>query len=546
MNNAEPALLAWLDDPALDRGVHLAKPGNEWEFTSYRDLADRTARIGSCLIERGVRPGDVVALVQRSSPDFIACMFGAISIGATPCVVAPPFAYQGADRYERHASQLLRMADPATVVVDEEALGRVTDIVRDFGWAQPLSAAELGDPGALRPARPPTRSDTALLQFTSGSSGVSRGVRISRGALESNLAGMRNWLGWTSELRSAMWLPVHHDMGLVGGVFNSVTNQSDFWLLQPEDFIRSPLRFLSCLSANRVGVTALPNFALAYILRRVRPADLDELSFDALRCVILGAERIDADLLRRFGKLLAYRGFDDRALLPAYGSAEATLAITGLRRGVGWTSSAPDSDKDSVRTEPEAELVGCGPPLDGVTLAVVDEAGRPVPDGRIGEITVTGSTVATGYTGDPGSASGTVLDGRCLHTGDAGFLRDGQLFVLGRLGDGLKVRGRMVFAESLEARLVEHGVPERRAAVLLGVRDGVATAAVALELPKPEWVEAALGVLREEDLENTRLITLSLPRGGLAVTSSGKPRRRVMWQALCGGELGTEVVHASR
>src|SRR5262249_40593620 len=162
--------------------------------------------------------------------------------------------------------------------------------------------------------------------------------------------------------------------------------------------------------------------------------------------------------------LLRPFGFDHRALLPAYGGAEATLAVTGLPLYEGWSASAPATSPGVVASS--AEIIGCGRPLAGVKGAVLAGAGLEGAAGGGGEIVVAGASVATDYVGDPGTASGTSLGDGTLRTGDAGFQRDGQLFVIGRLGDGLKVRGRMVFAESVEAQLCERGIPERRAAVL--------------------------------------------------------------------------------
>jgi acyl-CoA synthetase (AMP-forming)/AMP-acid ligase II len=180
--------------------------------------------------------------------------------------------------------------------------------------------------------------------------------------------------------------------------------------------------------------------------------------------------------------------------------------------------------------------VGCGRPLRGITVTIVDENGRPVPDGQIGEIAVTGPSVATEYVQASGGSSATRIDGQTLHTGDAAFLEEGELFVIGRLGDGIKVRGRMVFAESLELALSERGIKERRAAVLLGIRDGRPSGVVVFENEQEGWAAIAAEVLSAA-LGNADLIAINAPRGGIAVTSSGKPRRRVMWRAFLDASL---------
>jgi acyl-CoA synthetase (AMP-forming)/AMP-acid ligase II len=525
----ETAPLDWLSEPPAERGLSFAGPGQTWDHWSYASLARLTLRTATALAQRGVRRDDVVAIVQRSGPSFPATLFGALAAGATPCCVPPPFVYQNQGEYATHVSHLIASARPALVVADSDAAEQLVPVTRSLGLPGPVCFGELVE-GAEPMAEPAPSPRYALLQFTSGSSGYSRGVLVTNAALRANLAAIQRWLDWTPDCSGVTWLPMHHDMGLVGCLINAVTTCSPGWIMQPGDFIRSPLRYLTALSENRAQMTAIPNFGLVHILRRIKPAQLEELRFDALRVVVLGAERIDPAVLEGVEKLLGPYGFDWRALVPAYGGAEATLAVTGLRPGTGWIAKVPPDGTSQV------PVVGCGQPLGSATVTVVDDAWRPVPEGVVGEITVTGSSVAAGYSGDPGTASGTSIENGTLRTGDAGFMSEGQLFVLGRLGDGLKLNGKMVFAENLEARLRERGVPERRAAVLLGVRDGRPTGVAVLDKGEPGWASTALEILRAE-LSGAEVLVLNLPRGGLQVTSSGKPRRRVMWRSFCADAL---------
>ncbi|GAA3021866.1 AMP-binding protein [Streptosporangium longisporum] len=536
MHIPDRGLLEWLDDPSTERGLYYADSGDSWNFWSYRDLTDLVLRTAAALQAGGVRPGDVVALVQRSSPGFVAGFFGALAAGATPCSIAPPFAFQRADDYEKHAAHLFATAQPRFTISDDESLERIRKVTATAGLDEPVVFEHLID-GVEPLERPLPLPETALLQFTSGSSGFSRGVRISSRALQDNLTGMRRWLEWKPEHPCSSWLPVHHDMGLIGCLLNFIVTGCDGWMMQPDDFIRSPLRFLRCLSDRRIVRTAMPNFALAYIQRRVKPAALEGFRFDALQSLIIGAERISPQVLTDFHALLEPYGLRRDALLPAYGGAEATLAVTGLPLREGWSAHTPDDA--TAESFGGAPVVGCGRPLEGRTVRIVSEDGEELPDRSVGEIVVTGVSIASGYVGDPGSASGTSL-GQELKTGDAGFLHDGQLFVIGRLGDGLKVNGRMVFAESLETMLHERGIPERCLAVLLGHREGVPTGVAVFGGVQPGWRTIAHEVFTEW-LGDAELLTVELPRGGIAVTSSGKPRRRVIWSALCAGKLPAEA-----
>ncbi|MFJ6617321.1 AMP-binding protein [Kitasatospora sp. NPDC091335] len=533
MSTPDRALLDWIEEAPEERGLRFAGPGDSWDFHSYADLAEQVLRTAEALRAAGAGDGDVVAVVQRCSPGFVATFFGAIAAGCTPCSIAPPFALQRRGAYAERARALFTTARPAVIVCDDESLALVRGVTEGLDLPAPVlfDALVAGVGPASKPYPP---AEFALLQFTSGSSGRSRGVLIGHDALRNDVNAIHRWTQWLPGDAGVSWLPVHHDMGLIGCLVSFVTVGCDGWMLQPDDFLRSPLRYLRCLSENKLSLTAMPNFGLVYILNRVRPEQLEGLDFGSVRSLILGAERIDPQVLEDFEKLLGPYGFDRRALLPAYGGAEATLAVTGLPIGEGWTTV-------DLEGEQAGRYVGCGRPLDGVRVRVVDDRGDEVPDRVVGEVLVSGGTVGTRYRDDIVTASGTVLGGGVLRTGDAGFMSGGQLFVVGRIGDGVRIRGRMVFAENLEARLHELGIPQRRVAILLGHREDRPTGVVVLEKPEPRWQSAAHSVLAEALGHEADLLAVEMPRGGIAVTSSGKPRRRVMWAALTAGELRGDI-----
>lgn len=532
-------VLAWLDHPSPDRGIRFARADGTWTFHGYAELAERARRAAAGLARRGVRADDVVVLLGRAGPDLVAALYGTLLAGATPSLLAPLLAFQDLDGYRAHLRGVLRTARPALVLVDE-GLAEEAELLAGEGAEVAPIASLLASP-ADGPT-PAGAARLALLQFTSGSSGSARGVRLPYAALEANIAAIHAWLRWTPDDAFVSWLPLHHDMGLVGGLLSAVTAGGDLWLMQPEQFVREPLRYLRALATPGVRLTVTASFALEYIVRRVPPAAVQGLDFTGLRGMVIGAERIDARTLDDFHARLSPGGLAREALLPAYGLAEATLAVTGVAPGTGWTREAldPASLAPGLPVRPAngphaTVVVGCGRPAAGVRVAIAGEDGAALPDGYVGEIVVRGASLAEGYAG-AADASATALRHGELRTGDAGFVRDGQLFVLGRLGDSLKVRGRMVFSEDLEAALAAAGIPRPRIAVLLGEHGGTPVAVLLSEEPQGAWRPAAEALLRRQT-GGAQVVFVATARGGISRTSSGKPRRRPLWHAFATGTL---------
>ncbi|HKT00927.1 MAG TPA: AMP-binding protein [Rugosimonospora sp.] len=490
-----PGVLSWLDAPANGRGIRFAQPDGSWELWPYERLAALAFRYAYGLRAAGVRRGDGVALVGHSGPDFVAALFGALRAGAVATPIAPPMRFRDAAGYADQLRTILATARPVLL------LARTQDAF----------APDLGTPvvryGELPegPAHPMAPGEIALCQFTSGTTGRVRGVRVPYRALAANLDAIRRWLAMTPADPTASWLPVHHDMGLIGCLLAPVTTGTDLWLMPPEEFVRRPARYLACFGRDGARLTAMPGFGLEHIARRVRDEDLAGMDFSAWRAVIVGAERLVPEALHRFHARCAPYGLARRAIAPAYGLAEATLAVTG----------SPLDEEPAVHDG----VVGCGRPLSGVDIAVLDEYGRPT--GGVGEIAVGGASVPAGT----------------IRTGDAGFLRDGQLYVLGRYGDSLKVRGTTVFAEDLDALVAtQTGVSTGRIACLLGVDAGTDTAVLVTERVPGEARQRA-GTLLRSRLPGARVDVADLPVGAVPRTSSGKPKRRALWQAYLAGEL---------
>ncbi|WP_229402940.1 AMP-binding protein [Micromonospora okii] len=527
---AGPTILDWLAEPATDRGLHFADTvGDGWTFVSYARLAALVARAAGRLREAGVKPGEAVPLVCPTSPAFVAGFFGALALGATPCPVAPPVAYRDPAAYVRHLSRVVELVDARVVVTT--AAGAAVVPLRGVTVLTNVDTEHPG-PERFEPAPP-----TAVVQFSSGSTGPQRGVQVSMAAMSANIAAIRSWLSYTEDDAMVSWLPLHHDMGLVGALLMPMTAGTDVWMLQPEQFLRSPARWLSPFRSGATTSVA-PTFGLAHLVRRARVADLRGLDLRTWRSLVVGAEPVRGEVLDAFTHLLAPYGFEPETLLPAYGLAEATLAVTGTRSGRGrrvrilpGTLAPGQPVQVTDDTSVGVELVGSGEPLPGVQVRLLGPTGAPVPDGAAGEIEVRGCTVATGYLADDGPGR---FDG-VVRTGDVGFRRDGNLFVVGRLGDSTKQFGRWLFAEELESVAVARSPRPTRTVVLLG-GDAEGAAVVAMVEDDLGDSAAAIGGALANRVTPARVRVYSAPEGWIARTTSGKPQRREMWRRLVSGD----------
>ncbi|GHI09920.1 peptide synthetase [Streptomyces cellostaticus] len=439
--------------------------GDIQELT-YDRLATRSRAVAAWLQERGLA-GSRAMLLYPPGLEFICAYLGCLSAGVVAVPGVPP---QGRAQNHRALSRMKRLladADAKVVLGGRDviaALDGTAGQLPELDVIARVATEDIPDDAAAAWREPELGPDTvAFLQYTSGSTSAPRGVAITHGNLLANERVITERMGHTPEAIAAhdnemfvSWLPVYHDMGLIGPVLNTVYLGATATLFSPLHFLQQPARWLTAVSRYRPHTSGGPNFAYELCLKHAGPDLLDSLDLSAWKVAFNGAEPVRAATLRRFADTFGRAGFRREALYPCYGLAEATLMVTGGTPDTPPTLLAA-ADGAPNAGEADAAAVGCGRPGAGVSVAIVHpERLEELPEGEAGEIWVGGASVAKGYwrntlaTRQTFRGSRTGREGRFLRTGDLGFLRDGELFVTGRLKDLIVVDGRNHYPQDLE------------------------------------------------------------------------------------------------
>ncbi len=434
---------------------------------SYQEL-DRQARaIAATLLATGAE-GDRVLLLFPPGLEFIAAFFGCLYAGRVAVPAYPPRSARMLPRLRSIAND----CQPAVALTSAQSLPRLRawfeadPEIEPFPW---LATDGIGAESAEGWRDPGLRGDhLAFLQYTSGSTSAPKGVEVTHGNLLHNQRLIQEACGHGADSVFVTWLPLYHDLGLIGNVLQSAYVGARCIVMPPVAFLQRPWRWLEAVSRYRATTSGAPNFAYDLCARKAAGGDLPPLDLGSWRIAFNGAEPVRAETLERFAAVFAGCGFSPRALYPCYGLAEATLMVSGgsgeeppavrsFLTGELAQGRAVEALPGGLEPATERALVGCGRPLGGQRVLVVDPVSRAaLAPGRVGEIWVAGPSVASGYWGRPEeseAAFGARLatgEGPFLRTGDLGFFRAEELFVTGRIKDLLILRGRNVYPQDVE------------------------------------------------------------------------------------------------
>jgi fatty-acyl-CoA synthase len=547
-------------DPA--RGFRFKSLDGGERFYSFADLEREAELRAGKLAALGLERGDRIALVIADPAEFVLSFVGAAIGGMVPVPIYPRASFKAKNAYENTVAHIVRAAG-AKLLLSTEAAKPVMEEVLALDLAG-VRLAMLSDLAAATPKPILDRAmirpdDLCFLQFTSGSTSLPKGVMVTHGNLVANA---RAFLGPAGVDRrdddvAVGWLPLYHDMGLIGFVLGTIICDIPTVLIPTEAFGRRPNIWLETLHQQRATITFAPNFAYALATKRARDRDLDGLDLSRMRIAGCGAEPINPKVMRDFARRFERCGFPAQALIPAYGMAEATLAITFhpafsplitdsvdtelLTKGEA-VSRAPDSEGNDAHAT--VELVCCGRAFPGHEVKIVGEQGQTLPERKVGEIWTRGPSITPGYFNNPEATAEAWSDG-WLHTGDLGYVSDGLLYACGRSKDLIIIRGANFYPQDIEWAVSEiEGVRRDNVVAFSVIRDGEETLIVSAEASStdaPELRKAiAVKVTETSGLTVGHVAVVRI--GSLPKTSSGKVQRRRTKLLFEAGQLEEHAV----
>jgi fatty-acyl-CoA synthase len=506
----------------------------------YRTLRKQATELAHRLATLALPRGSRLAIVAETNADFLRFFFACQYAGLVPVALPSSVNLGGHDAFVHKLNGMLQAADASIAVASDGFLGLLGEAVQGLElamWGAPAAFDALArDDAALKPL---TADEIAYLQFTSGSTGTPKAAMIPGHALMANLQGSAGpGLGLRDDDRFVSWLPFYHDMGLVGCLLTVMAAQRSIDYLDTREFAMRPRRWLELMTQSKATIAYSPPFGYDMCARRVRPGDIASYDLSHWRVAGIGAEPIHPEVPARFADMLAPAGFNANALVPSYGMAEASLAVSFSPVGKGIVVEWIDADElsENLLAVPAVEGTGtgfvrCGGPLPGHELEIWNDAGEHLADLHVGRIMVRGPSVMSGYFRQPEKTASVLAEDGWLDTGDIGYVVDGEVVVTGRHKDMIIVNGRNIWPQDIE-HIVERQ-PELRSqdasAFSVPGPSGAEVAVVVVQCNTvdPEAREALVHRIRRELIEElgiTCLIEL-VPRHTLPRTSSGKLSR---------------------
>ncbi|HJS59618.1 MAG TPA: AMP-binding protein, partial [Vicinamibacteria bacterium] len=543
---AEPERVqAWVrEDDGRERAV------------TYGGLLEAARSLAGGLHDKGVQRGDTVALMLPTGFDFLRSFQGILLAGAIPVPIYPPARLDRLEEYARRQAAILADAGVRLMITVGRAMP-IAAMLRPLvaTLAHVVTADDLAREGVPCEAPEGRADDPAFIQYTSGSTGQPKGVLLTHANLLANIRAIGAGLEATPNDVGVSWLPLYHDMGLIGSWLFCLAYGLPISLLSPLAFLARPERWLWAIHERGATLSAAPNFAYELCVRRIPDSALEGLDLSSWRCALNGAEPVDPDTLDRFAKRFAPYGFRREALMPVYGLAENSVAVCfpPVLRGprVDRVARTPFADLGQARPATEAErsplrFVSVGRAVREHEVRIVDDAGVELPERRVGRLLFRGPSMTPGYFEKPEATAAMSAPGGFYDSGDLGYAADGEIYITGRRKDLIIKAGRNLVPQEIEELAASVAGIRKGCVVAFGclneatateslvvvaeTRVSAAPARDALVAAISERVTEGIGVPPDE--------VVLAPPGAVPKTSSGKIRRLATRELHERGQLG--------
>ena len=512
------------------------------ESLTYAQLDKGARNVASALQQHGLEPGQPIAIMLPSSPDYFFIFYGILIAGGIPVPIYPPARPSQLEDHMRRHGRILENCRAKILVTVPEAK-HVAQLLKSLvpNLQHIVSTPDLKVETTQTMFPTINEHDIAFIQYTSGSTGNPKGVVLTHANLLTNIRAMGKVVKAGSEDVFVSWLPLYHDMGLIGAWLGSLYYSALFVVMSPLDFLSRPERWLWAIHRYRGTLSASPNFGYEYSMHRLKDTDLSGLDLSSWRAAFNGAEAVSFETIEQFTNRFEPFGFKKEAMMPVYGLAESSvgLAFPPLDRGVridhiDRTTFTGSGSAQSVNKDEKNVLrfVSCGIPLPGHQIRIVDDAGHELPERQEGRLEFKGPSSTSGYYRDPQKTQ-TLFDGEWLDTGDLAYIANGELYVTGRIKDIIIRAGRNIYPDELEKMV--GNIP--------GIRKGCVAVFASMDQVKQTEKLVVLAETRSKDPEvhqrlSNEINELSIdltgvppdevvlaPPGNVLKTSSGKIRR---------------------
>ncbi|MBS0290641.1 MAG: AMP-binding protein [Proteobacteria bacterium] len=529
--------------------IYLQDETGAEKIITYAQLYQQAQKIAAGLLEYKIEPLDTIAIMLPTCEDFFYVFFGILLLGAIPVPIYPPFRPDKIEEYAFREANILRNANARLLITFHQA-ERLSELLSVFisSLKAVVTVDQLDKSNNKVPHLNIKGEMPALIQYTSGSTSLPKGVLLTHQNLLANIRATGQAIEINPADVGASWLPLYHDMGLIGAWLISFYHANPVVIMSPITFLTKPERWLWAIHYHRATLTAAPNFAYELCIRRIKPENITGLDISSWRLSFNGAEAVNPNTIERFLKTFSPYGFKAQTMFPVYGLAESTVALT-----LPAINRAPIIDKvnrtlfeTEQRAVPAAEneshalkFVCCGKPIPGHEIRIVDDKDNPVPERKIGHLHFKGPSTMQGYYNQP-QATAAITHDDWMDTGDLAYIADGELYITGRKKDTIIKAGRNLYPEEIEEATGQVSGVRKGCVVAFGVEDNkTGTEKLIIVVETKEKKQAIRKQIVQEINEKITVVlgivaddVILVPPKTVPKTSSGKLQRAACKQAF--------------